>query len=1109
MKMDASSLPTNPLATNVSVTHHGEDSSAAPRAGSGDAAVTDISIGSRGRLLTITTPRTEERRHYEFGEVLGPEVTNKALCERLTPSIMTQLVAGYSVCVLCYGQTGSGKTYTMSALAPAVAEEVFRSIDANNEMVEMSCIQIYKDKAYNLLGGARADTFGVELSTPMTSCHGGGVGVGGGGGCCHLGSAPEPKVLIRSTAEMMAKMKAAFRLCVTDAHSLNARSSRSFIILSLHLTCFLEGAPITTTRVTLVDLAGTGGLSERGATGGEAADQAVFIERSLMALRQCVVSGVTDAELPQFRESLLTTYLAPCLRSWHLILLLTVSLEAGSYEETESSLEFGTKARYRKVKKVKRCVEEQLSGSVPRRSDLPGFFPTANTAGSAGSKGGAASLEGNTAVRELQGVVEVLQYRIEVLEEALRIDLQRTAMAATHSSLTGGPLDAANAATAALMGVHATPLADAEALQHELRYYRGLLQERKEDLRRLRGQPSVTGAEVGRVQSMRSNSFHTSSPALGEDDVVTDVDPQEPETAVTSAEGNDSCDTHAHFGESDADDAHAQLLRRVGQLGALPSCCNNHEDMRYGVALDALRNAALRATEEYDEVRERLLVVSSSLGGMRTQYRRLVDEVLRVNKRLLATDEVLGERCTALEAVKLRAATMETERESLRLQLFQAYADQSIREDMTRLYLDTKLLATNADEAVAGDRQTEQQVELEKVQAHQQVLCGKITELVDNVEQLTRSVAQRDVSLAALESVITPAQRALFHTSNTVMVNGEHGTGSHGASDGRLLNKTSPAIPGEDGGSAADCFSLLQSCVSELSSLLTQERQQHQLTQCELLEAREDARRSRQEQRQALFQQQEEERRVVQLTRENYELRQQNRRHQLYLDQMHASFHEQLQQLRHRHEEKMAELRSTVRDLPWRQCNSAETTREGYGSRDEDNIGVVSAVATPVNTGRNTLQRVSSSRDRPSEGTMRGCSSVSLAAVHVMGSGDKRLGASTRRQRSSRGRHSLTKPSGRHRRDVEGLTTLTTYSAVEAATAAARPQHIRRSSKVVARRSSSVTRAKLQLFATYGGPANPGGAPSPFSTSDVLASARPATRRRVQTPTAPHGKRQK
>lgn len=88
----------------------------------------------------------------------------------------------------------------------------------------------------------------------------------------------------------------------------------------------------------------------------------------------------------------------------------------------------------------------------------------------------------------------------------------------------------------------------------------------------------------------------------------------------------------------------------------------------------------------------------------------------------------------------------------------------------------------------------------------------------------------------------------------------------------------------------ADCLSLLQSRVAELQALLLQERQQHQLTSCELIESREEARRSRQEQRQAFFQQQEEGRRVAQLTAENFDLRQQSERHQMYLDQIHVHF---------------------------------------------------------------------------------------------------------------------------------------------------------------------------------------------------------------------------
>ncbi|CBZ25658.1 putative kinesin [Leishmania mexicana MHOM/GT/2001/U1103] len=1076
--------------------HHQEDRNPGASAVLGGAAAAGRSIGSHGRVLTITFPNTKERRKYEFGEVLEPEVTNVALCERLIPSIMEQMAAGFNVCVLCYGQTGSGKTYTMNALAPAVAEEVFRSLDVNNEVVEMSCIQIYNNKAYNLLDGTRSGKFGAELSRPLTSS----TGNSSGSSC--FASASEPKVLIRGSAEMLAKVKAASRLRVTHAHTLNARSSRSFTLLSLHVTRFLDGAPLTTTRVTLADLAGTERLKKSGATG-EAADQAIFINKSLMALRQLVESRGTEAEVLHFRKSLLTTYLAPRMRSWHLILLVTVSLEAGSFEETKSSLEFATNARRRKVMKVKSRVEQRLSSTVARLYGRPSFL---SAAGGVGSGSGWNAREDNADSNELQEIIEVLQHRIRVLEEALKIEQERGAMTAVQSPLAEVLANPSCAAPAAAVDAGVAPLADAETLRRESQYYRRLLQEREQDLRRLQSQFPERSAAADCAPPDLPDSLEASSLSLDEGDAGARDDQQESATPPASARSSESSGTQVRSGEGGAADAHVQLRRYVRQLRSLRSR-GSSEDEWCSDVLDRLRNAVLRATEQYEDVNEQLLVVSSSLSGLRTQNHRLYDEVLRANKRLLATDMECRERRAALQMVTLRATAAETALEQLRLQLFQAYAEQSIREEMTRLYLDATPIAANVDEALSGDRQTEQQVELEKVQAHQQVLCDKITELVDNVEQLTRAVAQKDVSLAALESLITPAQRALFHTlSNTSTAIADRDTTSVGGSDGGFADTTAAAMAADDGSSAADCFSLLQSRVLELSSLLTQEQQQHQLTQCELLEAREDARRSRQEQRQAFFQQKEEARRVGQLMAENYELRQQNERHQLYLDHMYVSFHEKFLQLRHQHEEEMAELRSAAKAVPSHQRGNDDTARQGY--EDEDHEDGASSVTARAVVRDDTPEGVPLSEDQLPEGIVHGPTAIAVSTADVADSGDAGWRASAQIQGPSRVRRRVSKSNVRHRGEDQGRAPTTADHTVVADTAVVSPQRVGLSSKV-ARRSARISKARLHLFATYGEPVNPSDAPVPVFKSDVFASTPPATRRRVRASGAARAKRRK
>ncbi|KAG5481440.1 hypothetical protein LSCM4_07152 [Leishmania orientalis] len=1054
----------------------------------GGAAAAGRSIGSRGCVLTITSPTTRDRRQYEFGEVLGPEVESSALCDRLTPAIMAQMAAGYSVCVLCYGPSDSGNTGAMDALALTVGEFIFRSLDADNDVVEMSYTQIYRDEAYNLLDSARAGKFGAKLSRPRM---GSASGCSASGSSC-LGSASEPKVFIRSSAEVLAKVKAASRLRVTKAHALSARSSDSFTLLSFHITHFLDGVPLTTVRFTLADLAAAEAPKESGATG-KPASQSIAINKSMMELRQLLESGGNETGVLHFRKSVLTTYLAPHLDGRHLILLVSVSLEAGSYEESRSSLEFAANARRRKVAKVKSWADSRLVRTAARFCGPPGFLSRADSADSGSAR------ESISSSSEPNGVVEVLWHRIGVLEEALKIAHQRIAVAAEQLPRTEAFTDVNNAVPATAVGADLALLAHADALQRESMYYRGLLQER--DFRCLQSVLALTAAEFGGASSALSDALDKSSLSFGENGAGTGADQQESATPPGSARSSGGCSVQSRFDQVDADDVHAQLRWCVGQLRSIHSRgCSDNEG--YCDVLDRLRDAALRAAEQYEDMNEQLLVASSLLSGFRARNHRLYCAILRSHERHLAVEMEREEWRAALQAATLRASTAETALEQLRLQLFQAYAEQSIREEMIHLYLDAKSIAANVDGTVSGDRETEQQVELEKVQAHQQVLCDKITELVDNVEQLTRAVAQKDVSLAALESLITPAQRALFHTlSNTAAAVADHSAASVGDSEGGLASATAAAIASGDDSSAADCFSLLQSRVSELSSLLTREQQQHQLTQCELLEAREDARRSRQEQRQAFFQQQEEARRVGQLMAENFELRQQNERHQLCLDEMYVGLHEKLQQLRRRHEEEVAELRTAAREAPSLQRGNGGTVREGQDGKNEDYDDATSSITAHAPGRRKTLQGVPLGEDCLREGNELGSTATALSTADAADSGEVRCRPAAPLQRSGQARPSPKKSNGRRRGEMRGIPASARHHAIKTDAPGVLSQRVEESPKAV-RRSVSSSNPKQQLFAKYGEPANPSHATSPLVKSGPIASRPPAARRRSRASAA-------
>lgn len=754
-------------------------------------------IGTTGKVLTIASPVTADERKYEFGDVLGPDTANAVVCRRVVPAVMRQLQRGYHVCVLCYGQTGSGKTYTANALTADVAAEVFRTVDTENDVVELSCVQLYNNKAYNMMAGPHGGRYGAELSKPLT----GAWSSGAGGAAMRV---PEPRYMVRDVADVRRRVRAAQRVRAVGSHALNAQSSRSFCLLSLYVTRFLDGAPLVTTRVTVADLAGTERLKKTGASG-EAQEQAIFINKSLLALRELLESSGADDSVLHFRDSLLTTYLAPCIRSWHVILIVTASLDVAHYDETRSSMEFATNARRRKVRKVLAGVMERLTGCVGRAGEEKG--------GGAGAPSGCG---GGSGARELQSVIDVLLRRIQTLEDAVRVKPEHDAAAEDGVQLRD--------------------------LLAQCEMYRLLLRDREEELVRLRSLGDVVGsAVIGAPPAGDASASSLSSAGLpGEQDTSRISRAEDAGSGVWATGDLEPCDV---------------VVRDLSQLQAQSQTL----DVVALETVERVHYAALCAREQYEAVRERMLVVSASLDNLRHHHEELTLELAKLRRLLAGETAKVAEGTVLLREEAARA-------EQLRLELFQAYAEQPIREELRLLYAKEEKASDDAG-AATGAVVAAHRFEVEKMEQNQQQLQREITTLAEKVRHLTHSAAEKDTALAALQRIITPVQRVLFLSRPSAAA-------SEGPEEvplplsGGALSDWTPA--------SSDHYTLLTERITQLLETLQQERRAHQQTSRNLAEAQEAARRYQQGERRSALQQQEEQRRVAELVASNDGLRQQN-----------------------------------------------------------------------------------------------------------------------------------------------------------------------------------------------------------------------------------------
>ena len=102
---------------------------------------------------------------FDFHRVFGPETKNKDLYDDSYRQIVQRALEGYNVCIFGYGQTGSGKTHTMAGhsvepgIVPLAVNQIFEHIKANPKQqfaIKFSCMEIYEEKIYDLLGDRKA-----------------------------------------------------------------------------------------------------------------------------------------------------------------------------------------------------------------------------------------------------------------------------------------------------------------------------------------------------------------------------------------------------------------------------------------------------------------------------------------------------------------------------------------------------------------------------------------------------------------------------------------------------------------------------------------------------------------------------------------------------------------------------------------------------------------------------------------------------------------------------------------------------------------------------------------------------------------------------------------
>ncbi|CAA6672895.1 unnamed protein product [Spirodela intermedia] len=296
-----------------------------------------ISIESNSNSLVVHETKLKvdlteylEKHEFVFDAVLDEDVSNDEVYRETVEPIVPIIFHRTKATCFAYGQTGSGKTYTMQPLPLRASYDILKLMHHTyrNQGFQLfvSFFEIYGGKLFDLLNDRRKLCMREDGKQQV----------------CIVGLQEYRVSNVESIKELIEKGNATRSTGTTGA---NEESSRSHAILQLAIKRSVDGNESKPARVvgklSFIDLAG----SERGADTTDNDKQTRIegaeINKSLLALKECIRALDNDQVHIPFRGSKLTEVLRDSfIGDSRTVMISCVSPNAGSCEHTLNTLRY-------------------------------------------------------------------------------------------------------------------------------------------------------------------------------------------------------------------------------------------------------------------------------------------------------------------------------------------------------------------------------------------------------------------------------------------------------------------------------------------------------------------------------------------------------------------------------------------------------------------------------------------------------------------------------------------------------------------------------------------------------------------------------------------------
>ncbi|KAL6842587.1 hypothetical protein ACP4OV_027431 [Aristida adscensionis] len=301
-----------------------------------------IDIEQRSNSLTVHETKLKvdlteyvEKHEFVFDAVLDEDVSNDEVYHETVEPVVPAIFNRTKATCFAYGQTGSGKTYTMRPLPLKASQDILRLMHHTyrNQGFQLfvSFFEIYGGKLFDLLNDRSKLCMREDGKQKV----------------CIVGLQEYRVSDVETIKELIEKGSATRSTGTTGA---NEESSRSHAILQLAIKRRVDGneskPPRPVGKLSFIDLAG----SERGADTTDNDKQTRIegaeINKSLLALKECIRALDNDQTHIPFRGSKLTEVLRDSfIGDSRTVMISCISPSSGSCEHTLNTLRYADRVK--------------------------------------------------------------------------------------------------------------------------------------------------------------------------------------------------------------------------------------------------------------------------------------------------------------------------------------------------------------------------------------------------------------------------------------------------------------------------------------------------------------------------------------------------------------------------------------------------------------------------------------------------------------------------------------------------------------------------------------------------------------------------------------------